>query len=160
KDFEKSNPIEGRTGFHFFLEHWKDIEFQEKKSDLRMDQIKMILKYKDVAMTDKVPVIPAGLRDVEITNDGRVRKDEIKDIYSTFIRISNAISDIAVKTNPEILDRARFNLQTNLNNLYTTIENMIKGKKKLFLGKWASRRIQNGTRNVITAMKLDNPILG
>lgn len=159
-DFEKSNPIDGETGYHFFIQHWSDIVFPPKASDLRIDQIKLINKYKSIALTDKIVVIPAGLRDVDISDDGRVRKDEINDIYASFISISNAISDVAVKTNPEILNNARFKLQSHFNNLYTTLENMIKGKKKLFLNKWASRRIQNGTRNVITAMKLDNPVLG
>lgn len=160
KDFEKSNPIDGQTGYYFFLKYWDQIVFTEKKSDLRADQIKMIEKYKSVAMTDKIVVIPAGLRDVEMSEDGRVRKDEINDIYASLLSTSNTISEAAVKTNPEILNIARFKLQNNFNNLYITIENMIKGKKKLFLNKWASRRIQNGTRNVITAMKLDNPVLG
>lgn len=160
KDFERSNPIEGKTGYHFFISHWKDIEFPPKTSDLRKDQVAMIQKYKDLATTDKIVVIPAGIRDVEIGDDGRVRKDEINDIYATLISISNTISDVAVRTSPEILDVARSKLQLNFNNLYITIENMIKGKKKLFLNKWAARRIQNGTRNVITAMKLDNPVLG
>ena len=159
-DFEKSNPIDGQTGFTFFLEHWKDIQFKPSKSDLRIDQVKLIEKYKDVALTDKIVIIPAGLRDIEIGDDGRVRKDEINDYYFTFISIANAISEITVKNNPELLNGARFKLQQNFNTLYTTIENMIKGKKKLFLNKWASRRIQNGTRNVITAMKVDNPVLG
>lgn len=159
-DFERSNPIDGETGFHFFLMHWKDIVFPEKKSDLRQDQVKMIEKYKSIAMVDKIPVIPAGLRDVEVSEDGRVRKDEINDFYSTFISVANTLSDVTIKISPELYNVARFKLQSNLNNLYTTIENMIKGKKKLFLNKWASRRIQNGTRNVITSMRLDNPVLG
>lgn len=160
KDFEKSNPIDGQTGFHFFLQHWEDIKFPPKKSDIRIDQIKLIEKYKSIALTDKIVVIPAGLRDIELSDDGRVRKDEINDIYASLVSTANSISDIVVKTNPELLNNARIKLQTNFNNLYTTLENMIKGKKKLFLNKWASRRIQNGTRNVITAMKLNNPVLG
>lgn len=160
KDFERSNQIDGQTGYHFFYSHWEDIQFPPKTSDLRIDQIKMIDKYKEVATTNKIVIIPAGIRDVEISEDGRVRKDEINDIYTTLISISNTISEVAVKTSPEILNIARSKLQNNFNNLYVTIENMIKGKKKLFLNKWASRRIQNGTRNVITAMKLSNPVLG
>lgn len=159
-DFEKSNPIEGQTGFTFFLEHWEKIVFKPSKSEQRIDQAKLIEKYKSVALTTKIAVCPAGLRDIEIGDDGRIRKDIINDYYFTFISISNAISDVAVKTNPSFLDNARFKLQQNFNELYNTLENMIKGKKKLFLNKWASRKIQNGTRNVITAMKVDNPELG
>lgn len=156
KDFEKSNPIEGETGFHFFLTHWRDIIFKPSKSDARIDQIKLIDKYKDIALTDKIVIIPAGLRDIEISDDGRTKKDEINDIYSSFISVSRAISDIAIKSDIEYLNPARVRLQNNFNNLYLMLEGMIKGKHKLFLSKWASRRIQNGTRNVITALKMDN----
>jgi len=159
-DFERSNPVEGQTGYNFFISHWDEIEFKPSKSDLRIDQVKLINTYKSIALTDKIVVIPAGLRDVEITDDGRVRKDEINDFYTTFLSVANAISDVATKTNPELLDNARYKLQANFNGLYNALENMIKGKRKLFLSKWATRRIQNGTRNVITAMKLDNKVLG
>jgi hypothetical protein len=43
-------------------------------------------------------------------------------------------------------------MQQKFNEIYDTIERMIEGKKKLLMGKWASRNIMNGTSNVITAM--------
>ncbi len=45
-------------------------------------------------------------------------------------------------------------LQRTFNDIYTLYESMIKGKKKLLLGKWASRKVFNGTRNVVTRMSM------
>lgn len=159
-DFERSNPVDGSTGFHFFMTYWDKVDFGTKQSDIRQEQIEFIIKNKHLSLTDKIVVLPAGLRDVEVSETGRVRKDEINDLYASILSTANSISPIAYKTNPELLNNARLRLQNTFNQVYITLENMVKGKKKFFLNKWASRRIQNGTRNVITAMKLDNPVLG
>lgn len=159
KDFERSNSIEGQTGFKFFLDHWKNIDYGSTQSVSRDFNVRLIKQYGDKSLTDKVIVMPAGLRDAE--RDGtRTRVDEINDFYQKLLRVSNTITQAAVKNNPEIINTARFSLQTTFNQLYDYIENMIQGKKKLLLGKWASRRIMNGTRNVITSMNTAVPYLG
>jgi hypothetical protein len=159
-DFERSDPVNGKTGFAYFLQYWKAIKFEETKSDARQQNILMIAKYKDLAMTNKIVVMPAGLRDVEIGSDGRVEKDEINDFYMRLLSVSNTISEVSVKTNPEMLNNARYSLQRTFNELFEYIEKMIEGKKKLLMGKWASRKIWNGTRNVITAMDTSTAYLG
>lgn len=159
-DFERSDALSGKTGFAFFVQHWEKIKFEETSSTMREQNILMINKYKQVALTSKIVVMPAGLRDVEIGADGRVRKDEINDFYSRLLSISNTISDASVRSNPEMINTARNSLQNSFNELFETIEAMIEGKKKLLMGKWASRRIMNGTRNVITAMDTSTPYLG
>lgn len=159
-DFERSDPVTGRTGFAFFVQYWKDIKFADTKSTMREQNILLLEKYKDKAMTNKIVVMPAGLRDVEIGADGRMREDEINTFYRKLLSISNTISDVAVKSSPEILNNARYSLQMAFNELFETIEAMIEGKKKLLMGKWASRRVMNGTRNVITAMNTSTAYLG
>jgi hypothetical protein len=159
KDFERSTPIDGRTGYFFFLEHWKEIEYGKAESVTREQNVALIKKYTDVAMTDKMLVMPAGVRDVEV-EDGRVRMDDLNEHYLRAISISNTITNAGLKHNPEIINTARYNLQLTFNRLYEAIENMVQGKKKLLMGKWASRRIMNGTRNVITAMNTSIPYLG
>ena len=160
KDFIRSDVINGRTGFAFFLEHWKEITFKETESEERKQNILLIHKYADVATTDKVVVMPAGLRDIEIDKSGRLSKDEINDFYVKFLSISNTISAVTIRNNPEVIDLARYNMQKNFNSLFDFIENMIKGKEKLIQSKWAARRVFNGTRNVITAMDTSSPYLG
>lgn len=160
KNFIKSNAIEGRTGFHFFVEFWDQINFEVTRSVDREEKIKLIEKYKDVALTSKIIVMPAALRDYEVGPDGRGSDDEVNEFYRTFLKVSNNISDASIRTNPEIINRSRFRLQTNFCALYNHIENLIQGKKKLLMAKWASRRIWNGTRNVISAMNTSTPYLG
>lgn len=151
KDFVKSNQLNGETGFEFFVSHWKDIKFEMRASDLRTKNIELIDKYKDIALTDKVIVMPAGYRDIEIEDDGRVSVNEINTLYKKLLQISNTITENAVKDSIEMLNGARYSMQNTFNQIYEMIEAMIKGKKKLMMGKWASRKIFNGTRNVITS---------
>lgn len=159
KDFERSNALEGETGFQFFVKHWKDIEFESTKSDSREQSITLIKKYKNAAMTSKVVVMPAGYRDVEFEG-GRVHEDEINVFYRKMLSVSNTITPAVVKAHPEMINAARHSLQMEFNKLYDFIVKLVEGKKKLLLGKWASRRIFDGTRNVITAMNASVPMLG
>lgn len=158
-DFERANAIDGRTGYHFFLEYWKELDFGESESVSREQNVAVIKKYASVALSSKILVIPAAMRDVEVEN-GRVRMDDLNDPYQRLISISNTINNPGLVHNPEIINTARYSLQLTWNRLYESIENMVQGKKKLLMGKWASRRIMNGTRNVITAMNTSIPYLG
>lgn len=160
KDFEKSNPIDGETGYHFFMTYWTQIDFAKTSSDKRDIAIRLIEKYKSVATTSKILVLPAGLRDVEIGGDGRPREDEVNPMYRQLMSFANTLSDIAIRSNPELVDRARFRLQTTFVDIYDLFERLIYGKGKLIQGKWASRRVMNGTGNVITAMPVDVDYLG
>lgn len=161
-DFERSDPLNGKTGFAYFVQHWEKIKYEETKSTSREQKILLINKYKGKggAMLNKVVVMPAALRDLEVDESGRVREDEINTLYRKLLSIANTISDAAARTAPEIINTARYSLQQTFNELYETIESMIEGKKKLLMGKWASRRIMNGTRNVITAMDTSTAYLG
>ncbi len=161
KDFERSNAVDGETGFHFFVSKWREIKFEATKSATREHNILLVKKAQaEGSLVDKVVVMPAGLRDVEIGADGRVGEDEINGFYKRLLSLANTISDAAVKTSNEIVNTARFNLQRTFNELFEHIERLIEGKHKLFMGKWVSRRIQNGTRNVITAMNTSTMMLG
>ncbi|WP_144106714.1 hypothetical protein [Paraburkholderia sp. BCC1886] len=160
RDFERSDAINGQTGFAFFVANWKNLVFAQTKSDQREQNIKLIEKYRDKAMTSKIVVMPAGMRDLEIGPDGRIREDEINTIYRTLLAKSNAITENVLRANPEIINTVRFSLQNTFCQLYDLLESMIEGKKKLLLGKWASRRVFDGTRNVITAMDTSTAYLG
>lgn len=159
-DFERSDATSGKTGFAYFVKHWKNIKFAETKSVTRMQNILLLQNFKDRAMTSKIIVMPAGLRDIEVGEDGRTQEDEINGMYRTVLSISNTIAESTVANNPEVIDTARYTLQMKFIEIYETVERMIEGKKKLLLGKWATRAIMNGTRNVITAMDTSVPYLG
>lgn len=152
KDFIKSSPAEGDTGYSYFLKHFKEIEFEERDSDKRSFNIRLIKKYRDNCLMSKLIVMPAGLRDYEVDQHGKPTEDEINSYYRGVFSYANLITPAAIKMNPESVDLTRYNIQLKVNTIYEYIKGMLEGKKKLILGKWASRRIYNGTRNVITSL--------
>lgn len=160
KDFVAADEVEGETGFQFFVSHWADIKFKQTKSSTRAQRIKMIEKYKDRAMTDKVLVLPAGLRDVRVAANGRLEQDEINDIYRRIVGVSRTIADTNEKATSAALNYSRHLLQQSFNEVYELIEKMLTGKKGFIQNKWGSRRIMNGTRNVISSMDTSTPYLG
>lgn len=160
KDFERSTPLDGETGFSFFMKHFKEIKFEKRPSTKREYNIKLIEKFKDKCLISKIVVLPAGLRDFEIDDTGKPSKDEVNTFYIKALAYSNLITPASIKINPESIDTTRYNLQANIVDLFNYIKNLLEGKKKLILDKWASRKIFNGTRNVITSLNNDTTSLG
>lgn len=163
-EFIEVDPLEENadTGFHFFVSHWKELKFTQNKSSKRDENIKLVEKYRDRALTSKLVVMPAGMRDVEVSEStGRPSYDEVNEYYFSMLRFTNTISDAGLRNNPEILDHVRHRIQITFNELYEYLSSLIEGKKKLYMGKFVSRGVHFGTRNVITTMipkvkRLDN----
>lgn len=149
-DFVKSNQLDGQTGFHFFEQNWKKIKFLKNNSDTRNDNIDLINRFKDNAMCSVLVVMPAGLRDYEIKDNGMEEEEEINALYRSMLSRANAINAQSFKLSPEIYNQSRVNIQMTFNDVYELIINSIRGKKKLYMGKWATRAIHDTTRNVIT----------
>jgi hypothetical protein len=160
RDFAPSTELDGRTGFAFFLEHWADIQFKANKSPQREQRIKLIEKYRDRALTNAVLILPAGLRDIEQGDDGRTVVSDINSLYRRVISVARTIPDTDYAKTDPAHDLPRHMLQQAFNEIYDNIETMLTGKSGFFQAKWGSRRIFNGTRNVITAMNVPIPVLG
>lgn len=162
KDFVKSDQMQGETGYNFFITHWKDIKFTRTSSTQRDEKIAIVKNAKDVALTDKVLVQPAGLRDLEVDEHGGIDQHEINDFYRNLIKISNTLSTISNLDSP-IIDKARFSLQIAFNELHDYILNgLVKGKGSFMAAKFGRRKIKYGTRNVFAAVSptvihLDDP---
>ena len=150
-DFEKSDPVSGETGYSFFSKHFKDLKFENRPSPKREFNIKLVNKYREKSMFSKLVVLPAGLRDLTIDENGKPSEDEINKQYREVLAIANMLSDINVKINDSHIDQHRYNIQLKVNGIYDYIKNLLEGKSKLVQGKWASRKIMNSTRNVITS---------
>lgn len=163
KDFVASSPMDGETGYSFFLKYWDKIEFPRRPSDIREESIKLVEKYKKITkavLPDKVIVLPAGMRDFEIQGDGRYSEEEINGFYKKLLYLAYSIPKNLDEEDIAIYDSKRIALQRTFNDIYDLYEAMVKGKKKLMLGKWASRKIFNGTRNVITSMSTASNSIG
>jgi len=151
KDFIKSTPVDGNTGFSFFMKHFKELKFEERPSAKREFNIKLINTYRDKCTLNKLIVMPAGLRDYTVDENGKPSEDEVNTLYRKVFSVASFIENVNSKLNSEYLDSARFNLQLSINAIYDYIKNLLEGKSKLILGKWASRKIANSTRNVASS---------
>lgn len=160
KDFIESTAINGDTGFSFFVQHWNEIEFKQTGSPKRSDKIKLIEKYKSVALYRNILVLPAGLREIEIDSQGRVIENEVNDMYRKILSVANTITDNTEFADGPLYDSARWALQNRFNEVYNYFSDMISGKRGMLQQKWGSRRIFNSTRNVITATDLSTKTLG
>jgi len=160
KDFVPADELTGETGFAFFLEHWDKIEFPKNKSGIRDARIDLIEKYKKVALTDKVLVMPAGLRDIEVDENGRTSENEINNLYRRLLSISRTIAKGEQNSKSAALNLPRNMLQMTFNEIYDSIERLLTGKTGFVQKRWGQRRIFNGTRNVITALDTSAEVLG
>lgn len=150
-DFVKSSIAEGETGYSFFVKHFKNIKFQLTDSAQRDFSVKLVEKYKDNAMFSKLIVMPAGLRDYTIDDDGKPTEDEINRLYRKCLSPALTLDNINVSSNESYLDTTRYNLQLAVQEVYDYVISLIEGKRKLMLGRFASRKIMDSTRNVITS---------
>ncbi len=160
KDFVTSDEVNGHTGFSFFMQHWKQIQFVRNDSAVREMRIRLIEKYRDRATTSKIVVLPAGLRDIEVGDDGRTKYNDINPLYRKLISIASTIPDTDHLETDPTYDLSRLMLQNTFNELYAFIEQLLTGKSGFIQDKWASRGVFNSTRNVITAADLSTEFLG
>lgn len=152
KDFEESDQLDGETGFAFFFKYWPQLKIKRNDSEMRNLRIDVIEKYKQDCQYDFYLVIPAALRDIEEDQKGNVTQDEINDMYRTLLGLSRNI-DTQYPDN-KYNDGTRLTMQRTVFNIYSLLFSYIQGKKGLIQGKWAKRRLENGTRSVLTALDL------
>lgn len=160
KDFVAADELTGKTGYQFFMSKWKDIKLKETGSDVRKQRIAVIEKYKQRATVEQILVLPAGLRDLFVEESGRATEDEINGLYRRIISIANTIGTTEYNKTSEVLDVPRHQLQMAFNEVYDSLERMLTGKTGFIQSKWGSRKIFNGTRNVISAMDTSTSYLG
>lgn len=163
KDFitVEEDDLDGKTGYGFFMSHVKDIKFEKNKSITRNETIDGVTKWNSRFFMNNLVVIPAGLRDIEVSGDGRITKNEINDLYYRVLASASVIVKSNNMTGPEY-DGIRRNIQNAVNDIYLYLEGMVGGKRGFMREKFISRRVMDGTRNVITAMDatgvhLDSP---
>lgn len=143
---------EGSTGYEFFLSNLEKIKWDDRGSDARKFNIDLIKKYGNKkSLLDKWLILPAGMRDYTVNEEGRPSEHEINAIYRKLMNATDSISNIKVTdTNLLMFDKLRYKIQKTLFEIYDFIFVMLDGKKKFIQGKWAKRGVMYGTRNVIT----------
>lgn len=152
KEFEKSNSEEAKTGYNFFYEHIEELKFEKNDSEKRSFLIDLFNKSikEDKYKLRYFLVLPAGLRDYTIDNNGKPQEDEINSYYRKLLFQSNIIDSTIAKKTPEVYDEVRNSLQKISLDIFEYIKSLLEGKHKLILGKWLTRKIFNSTRNVLS----------
>lgn len=152
-DFIKADPGTGRTGFDFFISHAHTLAPPKTTSGGRNNRITTIDKYRNEAVQNNILVYPAGLRDVFADEDGRTKMDDVNTLYQRVIAINNTLPDkFYAAEEREMYDRARLQLQTAFNDIYDYFTTLISGKHGFIQKAFASRRLFDGTRGVITSL--------
>ena len=154
KDFTvvPADTPKAETGYSFFIRHWKKIDFTHNKSLTRDLRIALVTKYKNQAVTDKLLVMPAGMRDYDVDDSGRFIEDEINEYYRKVLATSFTLPSESSHAELPYYDNPRRSMQTGFNDIYDYISRTLYGKKGFIQHKWGRRRIMNGTRNVLSAM--------
>lgn len=136
-----------QTGYAFFLEHYHEIKFSETPSDQRDARIMLVDKYRSLSLTDVVPILPAGLRDIEV-EDGRMTQDDVNKLY---ISLLAQASSIPPGSKSYVYDNIRYSVQKKLVQIHEYFIDLLDDKRGFFQGSYGRRKIALGTRNVITA---------
>lgn len=155
QDFIKSNILEGETGFSFFVSKLMDIRPEKTGSYKRDQRLEIFSRYKSIALTSKVLVIPAGIRDIQFEPNGAPTEQEINELYRKLIFRTRVVS-IARPEDGEnsLYDTVRWGLQNSFNDVDDYIFNLSEGKGGILQRRMSTRGVVSGTRNVITARKV------
>lgn len=161
RDFVKSSELDGRTGYTFFFDNWKKVVFKQTDSDIRRVRLKLVNENMANSTLDAMLVLPAAYRDAEPNPDGRIEYDEINDLYRVLLQQSTGIPEhFGPNDDLSIYDKRRVAMQLKIQEIYDYNEMLISGKNGYVQSKWASRRVFNGTRNVISSMDTNAADLG
>lgn len=160
KDFVAADFITGDTGFAFFSKHWLNIEHKQTNSAARKLNIEFLTKFRDIAMTKAFTVIPAALRELQETEEGRPEEDDINGLYRRVIAGSNTINPHVSDPLSNIFDSPRIGMQKAINEIYEYIYLLISGKNGLIQARWGSRKVLGSNRNVISGAELGADQLG
>jgi len=162
--FKTSDRTSGSTGYEFFIKHIDKLQYRETDSVQRKIKIKLVKKYANTQhLLNAFLVLPAGLREYVVDDNGSPSEDEINKFYRKILATANTLSNTNVDKNISMLDSLRYNLQISICSVYDYIsDTLLDGKNKYVQGKFAKRGMAFGTRNVITPgtqfiKRLDDP---
>lgn len=152
RDFVASDPVNGDTGFDFFFKNWHKIQFTRSNSDRRNIKIQLVEKYRNEALLHNFAIMPAGLRDIETNEAGRLEENEINEKYRRVIAAARILNINVDGQDLRSLNAPRRALQRAIQEVWQYIFDIVGGKRGYMAQRMASRRVFDGTRNVITAM--------
>lgn len=154
KDFIKSNILEGRTGFSFFTQFFNDLVFASTESYKRKQRVELANRFRNIALTDKVLVIPAGLRDIQFQENGAPTEPELTELYRALMFRTRVVLGNKDDAENPLYDTVRWGLQNAFNDIDQYLFGLLDGKGGMIQKRMSTRGVHGGTRNVITARKV------
>lgn len=151
KDFKESTAPEAGSGYAFFCKYVEKIEFKKNKSPARNSRVSLLEKERGKWFEERCYVIPAGLRDLEMDADGRATKHEINDLYAKLIGTASGVV-ATTDMGTAAYDGVRLLLTRARREIYDMIFEIIGGKSGYINGKFASRAVVYGSRNVLSVI--------
>jgi len=139
----------GSTGVSFFIDNFDKLNF-EGMNTKNPDNVKFVLQFKNTILIDKYIIMPAGIRDVQITNTGKslIQHSEVNKLYIKLVNQANMFEN-AEHLEDEIKSSLISNIQRTLLSINTWIKNKIKGKYGLIRGGMLKKVVDYCARLVI-----------
>ncbi len=153
-DFIKSNILEGQTGFSYFVKQLNNLVFATTDSYKRGQRITLLIDFRNIALTDKVIVIPAGLRDIQFQANGAPTEPEITELYKALMFRTRVILGGKNDAENPLYDAVRWGVQVAFNDIDQYLFDLLQGKGGIIQRRMSTRGVVGGTRNVITARKV------
>lgn len=162
KDFFPAAPTDqgAKTGYSFFMSKYADLTPAPNKSTKRQKNIDLFNKFRDIACSRYVLIVPAGMRDLEVTPDGQEREVDLNKLYKKVLSTGRIVPTLGNFKDSATMDNTRWALQRAFEDVYIYLFNFLDGKKGYQRGKVAQRRLFNGTRNVLAAMDPSSTVMG
>lgn len=140
-------------GMSSVINNFSKINFRED-TKMRTDMINMVKSYskKNMVFIDKLVVIPAGSRDIQLDERGEHIQDAINDYYLKILKLSIQIQSI--QEGP-VFDVLSYQLNEYVLELYDYITKKLSKKEGLIRGNILGKRVDFTTRAVITGNAID-----
>lgn len=145
----KEDPA-GDTGVYFFCKNIDKINFKKFKRDNKVD---FFNKNKNKILIDKWLVLPAGVRDIQISRSEvftKMESAEVNKLYDKLLKQTNSFSDDVDNLPIELSSMMITNLQRTLLEINDWIKHRLEGKTGLIRGGLISKPTDYSARLVIT----------
>ncbi len=147
------------TGYSFFMNHLAELTPKRSKSLIRNDNINIIDKFRPIAAKSVFPVLPAGLRDIQVKAGGRTEEDDINKLYRNLISQSRLVPSGKIRFD-KAADKVRWSMQNTVNEIYKYLFSILEGKQGRIRGNVAKRNVRHGTRSVLSSMNPVSVVIG
>jgi len=144
----------GKTGLSFFINSFKDIDFTKLATKKNKD-IDFVKKNLDKILITKFLVLPAGLRDIQLSSSvhTKIQFSDITNLYRSLIQQIKIVSDKDLELS--VIDQVMIQVQNILLKINTWFKNRLKGKYGIIRNAMIKKSIDYSGRFVITT---DNKI--